>query len=115
MKGNNDLLYRSATVHRIIEAVVTDITGERSAPRVFLLDEDGQPTAWPAGPREAMPAELRRVLREYFAQSALRRGIFTDLVEIDGAQMSVRIIPYRAAGANRYALTVERFATRASA
>ena len=115
MKGNNDLLNRSATVHRIIEAVVTGITGERSAPWVFLFDEDGRPTAWPAEPREAMPAELTRVLREYFAQSALLRGIFTDLVEIDSTQMSVRIVPYRAAGANRYALTVERFATRASA
>ena len=115
MKGNNDLLSRSTTVHRIIEAVVTGITGERSAPCVFLLDEDGQPTAWPAGPREAMPAGLTRVLRAYFAQSAPLRGIFTDLVEIGGTQMSVRIVPYRAAGANRYALTVERFAMRASA
>jgi hypothetical protein len=106
---------RSATVHRIIEAVVTGITGERSAPYVFLLDEDGRPTAWPAGPREAMPPELARVLQAYFAKSAQLRGIFTELVQIGGMRMSVRIIPYHAAGANRYALTVERFATRASA
>jgi len=115
VSDDNDLLQRDTTVHRIIEAVVTGITGERSAPRVFLFDDQGEPTAWPAGPREALPVELMRVLREYFAQSARRRGIFTDLVEIDGAQTSVRIIPYHAAGANRYALTVERFATRASA
>jgi hypothetical protein len=116
VNGNHsDLPTGGATVHRIIEAVVTGITGERSAPNVFLLDENGRPTAWPAGPREAMPAELAGVLQAYFAQSTHRRGIFTELVRIGEVRMSVRIVPYHADGANRYALTVERFATRASA
>ena len=101
-------------MHRIIEAVVTEITGERSSPRVFLLDGEGQPTVWPAGSSEALPAELVGLLRAYFAQDASGRGLLTDLIEIDGTRMTVRIVPYRAADANRYAVTVERFAVRAT-
>lgn len=101
-------------MQRIIEAVITGITGERSSPRVFLLDEQGQPTAWPAGSTDTLPDELLRVLRAYFAQSASGRGILTDMIEIDGTPMTMRIVPYRAPDANRYALTVERFAVRAS-
>lgn len=96
----------------IVETVVGDIAMRRAVPNVFLLDETGRLTAWPVGAPDGVPASLGPLIDMYFAQGAAHRGALTELVEIDGMQMSVRIIPYHVQSPSQYALIVEPFVVR---
>ena len=106
-KGN----VRSGGV-RIIESIVADIALRRSVPDVFLLNGSGRVTAWPARSGSGLPPALRVLVDMYFAQDTAHRTALTELVDVDGVQMTVRIVPYHADTPGLYAMIVEPFALR---
>ena len=98
---------------RIVESVVADIALRRSVPDVFLLNEAGRPTAWPIRSRSTLPPSLQALVDMYFAQHAAHRVALTELVDVDGVKMTVRIVPYHEDTPGRYAMIVEPFVLRA--
>ncbi len=99
-------------MHRIAEAIVADIALRRAVPRVFLLDERGRTVAWPSSGDSALPPDLEPLLDMYFAQEPGRRERFSELVTIDGATMTIRIMPYDGLEVRLFALMLEPFALR---
>jgi hypothetical protein len=101
------------TMHRIAESIVAGIALQRAVPSVFLLDERGCPIVWPRSGDNQLPAAIVVLLDMYFAQEPARRARFCELVEIDGADATVRIIPELGVEPRRFALILEPFAVRA--
>jgi len=99
-------------MHRIAEAIVADVALQRAVPRVFLLDDHGRPVAWPSSGDSRLPSGLAPLLDMYFAQEPARRERFCELVDIDGAKMTIRIMPYGRREVRLFALVLERFALR---
>ena len=97
---------------RIVKSIVADIALRRAVPEVFLLNDAGEATAWPAR-STGIPPNLRPLVDMYFAQDAEHRATLTELVDIDGVHMMVRIMPYRGGEAVQYAMVVEPFVVRA--
>ena len=96
----------------IVESIVADIALRRSVPDVFLLNESGRPTAWPARIKRSFSPSLQPLIDMYFAQDRAHRMPLTELVDVDGVQMTVRIVPYHADPAGQYAMIVEPFVLR---
>lgn len=100
------------TKRRIVEAIVADIAVRRASPQVYLLDGEGCPTVWPAQPSLALPGSLVPLVAMYFAQSKADRGAFSEIVDVDGQRVLVRILCH-AGDTPQYALTFEPFVVRA--
>ena len=96
----------------VLESVVADIALRRSVPDVFLLNESGRPTAWPARSRSGLPPSLRALVDMYFAQDTAHRTALTEIVDVDGVRMTVRIVPHHVDTPGQYALIVEPFVLR---
>ena len=95
-----------------VESVIADIALRRSVPDVFLLNESGRATAWPARSRSGLPPSLRALVDMYFAQDMRHRAALTEIVDVDGVQMTVRIVPHHVDTPGQYALIVEPFVLR---
>lgn len=115
MDGRTSSRVRPGTGGRIVRAVVADIAVRRTIPTVFLLDDEGRPTAWPARGAPELPPAYAPFVERYFAQPPPSRRVHSEVIDVDGVQTAVRIVPYHSAGASRYALIAERFVLRSTA
>lgn len=104
---------RAPGARDIIETVIGDIAMRRALPNVYLLNDTGGPIAWPVGASELLPPALHALVGMYFVHDTAYRGEFTELVDVAGQQMFVRIIPYRSEPVSVYAMIVEPFVLRA--
>ena len=96
---------------RIVASIVADIALRRAVPDVFLLNDAGEATAWPAR-SQGIPRSIQPLVDMYFSQDAAHRVALTELVAIEGVHMQVRIVPYHGAPATQYAMIVEPFVVR---
>lgn len=111
MTDGTEILAGDST-RRIVEAIVADIVVRRAIPQVYLLDGEGRPTVWPAQRSLALPACLGPLVEMYFAQNEAERGTLSEIVDVEGDRVLVRILR-QGDDIPRYALTVEPFVVRA--
>lgn len=102
---------QGAAKRRIVTSIVADIAVRRAVPDVFVLNDAAEPIAWPAR-AQGIPRSLQPLVDMYFSQDAAHRTSLTELIEVDGALMTVRIVPYHGTAESQYALMVEPFVVR---
>ncbi len=87
------------------------IAARRAVPRVFLVDGHAELLAWSTSTQDALPAEVRAVIRRYVSEPD---GAVDDveLVRAGDEQLVVRILPYQKVPNRTFAVIVERFALR---
>jgi hypothetical protein len=87
------------------------IAAQRSAPRVFLVDERGELLAWSAQSAGVLEPEVRDLVRRRISEPDGAIDV-TELVRTAGGQVSVRILPQHLGVEKTFAVVVERFALR---